>query len=162
MTPPQLSVSKSSDLYETDFYAWTVEQAKFLRDSAWDSLDVRNLVEEIESLGKQDRRELRNRLRILIGHLLKWEYQPGKRSRSWSNTIYEQRYQIKQLIKESPSLKPYLHDAAIETYSDALDLAMRETSLDESCFPQECGYNLEQILEKDVFPGEQTESDLTD
>jgi len=162
MTPTQLSVSKSSDLYETDFYTWTVEQAKFLRDGMWDSLDVLNLAEEIESLGKQDRRELRNRLRVLIGHLLKWEYQPGKRSRSWSNTIHEQRYQIKELIKESPSLKPYLLDSIVESYGDGLDLAKRETSLDESCFPQECCYNLEQILEQDFFPGEQTESDLID
>jgi len=162
MTQTQLNISKSSDLYETDFYAWTVEQAKLLRDGAWDSLDVLNLAEEIESLGKQDRRELRNRLRVLIGHLLKWEYQPGKRSQSWSNTIYEQRYQIKELIKESPSLKPYLRDAVVETYSDAVDLAMRETSLDESCFAQECGYSLEQILEKEFLPGEQSESDLMD
>ena len=95
MNPSQFSVYKTSDLYETDFYTWTVEQAQFLRDGAWDSLDIQNLAEEIETLGKQDRRELRNGLRVLIGHLLKWEYQPGKRSRSWSNTIYEQRYQIK-------------------------------------------------------------------
>ncbi|MFB2892259.1 DUF29 domain-containing protein [Aerosakkonemataceae cyanobacterium BLCC-F50] len=160
MNPPQLSISKSSDLYETDFYAWTIEQAKFLREGILDSLDLPNLAEEIESLGKQDRRELRNRLRVLIGHLLKWEYQPGKRSKSWSNTIYEQRYQIKQLIKESPSLKPYLEEAVVESYSDALDLASRETSLDESLFPQECSYNLEQILDKDFFPGESTESEL--
>ncbi|NES97334.1 MAG: DUF29 domain-containing protein [Desertifilum sp. SIO1I2] len=153
MNPTQLNVSQSSDLYETDFYAWTVEQAKFLRDGAWHSLDIQNLAEEIESLGKQDRRELRNRLRVLIGHLLKWEYQPGKRSRSWSHTIYEQRYQIKELIKESLSLKSYLRDAVMETYSDALDLALRETSLDESCFPKDCCYSLEQILETVFFPG---------
>jgi Domain of unknown function DUF29 len=162
MTQTQLNISKSADLYETDFYAWTVKQSKLLRDGAWDSLDVPNLVEEIESLGKQDRRELSNRLRVLIGHLLKWEYQSGKRSRSWSNTIYEQRYQIKKLIKESPSLKPYLDDAMVEIYSDGLDLAIQETALDKSFFPQECYYNLEQILEKDFFPGEPTESDLID
>ncbi|VXD25443.1 DUF29 domain-containing protein [Planktothrix paucivesiculata] len=154
MNSIELNLSKSSDLYETDFYAWTVEQVKLLRQGAWDSLDVPNLVEEIESLGKQDRRELRNRLRVLIGHLLKWEYQPGKRSRSWSNTIYEQRYQIKELIKESPSLKPYLRDAVVESYRDGLDLAGRETSLKSSIFPQECPYTLEQILEKDFLPGE--------
>lgn len=160
MNPSQLKISKTSNLYETDFYAWTVEQAKFLREGELNSLDLPNLAEEIESLGKQDRRELRNRLRVLIGHLLKWEYQPGKRSKSWKNTIYEQRYQIKELIKESPSLKPYLRDAVVESYSDALDLAINETSLDESSFPQQCGYNLEQILEKDFFPGEAIEPEL--
>lgn len=162
MTQNPLTISKSADLYETDFYAWTVEQGKLLRSGAWDSLDILNLAEEIESLGKQDRRELSNRLRILIGHLLKWEYQPSQRSRSWSNNIYEQRYQINKLIKKSPSLKLYLLDAVVESYSDGLDLARRETSLDESCFPQECCYNLEQILEQDFLPGEPTESDLMD
>ena len=94
MTQTQIEGSNSWALYETDFYSWTQEQAKFLRDGVWNSLDIPNLVEEIESLGRQDRRELRNRLRVLIGHLLKWEYQSGKRSRSWLNTIQEQRYQI--------------------------------------------------------------------
>lgn len=156
MNPTPLNVSQSSDLYETDFYTWTIEQAKFLRAGTWESLDILNLAEEIESLGKQERRELSNRLRILIAHLLKWEYQPSKRSRSWSNTIYEQRYQIKKLIKESPSLTSYLGDALVESYSDGLDLAIRETSLDESYFPQECCYSLEQILDKDCLPGEQS------
>lgn len=160
MTQAQIGGSDFSQLYETDFYAWTQEQAKFLRDGAWNSLDIPNLVEEIESLGRQDRRELRNRLRVLIGHLLKWEYQPGKRSRSWLNTIQEQRYQIQELIKESPSLKPYLRDAVIDIYEYALDLAIQETSLDEKGFPQKCPLNLEQILDKEFFPGEPLESDL--
>jgi len=160
MTQAQIGGSNSSALYETDFYAWTQEQAKFLRDGVWKSLDIPNLVEEIESLGRQDRRELRNRLRVLLGHLLKWEYQSGKRSRSWLNTIQEQRYQIQELLKESPSLKPYLRDAVSDIYEYALDLAVRETSLDEKGFPQKCPYSVEQVLEKEFFPGEQLESDL--
>lgn len=162
MTQTQIGVPNSSKLYETDFYAWTQEQAKFLRDGVWNSLDIPNLVEEIESLGRQDRRELKNRIRVLLGHLLKWEYQPDKRSRSWLNTIHEQRYQIQELIKESPSLKPYLLDAVSNVYEYALSLAIRETSLDEKRFPQECPYSLEQVLEKEFFPGEQLKSDLTD
>ncbi len=71
MTKTQTEMSKNSGLYETDFYAWTIEQAKFLKDGVWDCLDISNLVEEIESLGKQQRQELRNRLGILLGHLLK-------------------------------------------------------------------------------------------
>ncbi len=75
------------NLYETDFYAWIQEQAKRLRHQQWNQLDLPNLIEEIESLGKQQRAELRNGLKVLIGHLLKWEYQTERRSRSWLMTI---------------------------------------------------------------------------
>ncbi|OKH40878.1 hypothetical protein NIES2119_00775 [[Phormidium ambiguum] IAM M-71] len=145
---------KTSELYESDFYAWTVEQAKFLRNSDWSNLDISNLAEEIESLGKQDRRELRNLLRVLIEHLLRWEFQANKRSNSWSNTIDEQRFKFLGLLQESPSLKPYLPDAISEVYKYALKLAISETSLSKETFPQECLYSLEQILDFDFFPGE--------
>ena len=95
-------------LYETDFYAWTQEQANLLLHHEWSQLDLSNLIEEIESLGKQQRAELRNRLSVLIGHLLKWEYQPERRSRSWLNTIRIQRIDTLELLEENPSLKPYL------------------------------------------------------
>lgn len=81
----------TSQLYETDFYAWTLEQAKLLKQGKLNQLDILNLIEEIESLGKREKQELRNRLGILIGHLLKWEYQSDKRSNSWKATIREQR-----------------------------------------------------------------------
>ncbi|MFB2836487.1 DUF29 domain-containing protein [Floridanema evergladense] len=145
---------KTSELYENDFYAWTVKQANFLRNRDWNNLDIPNLAEEIESLGKQDRRELRNRLRVLIGHLLKWEFQSDKRSKSWANTIDEQRFQILGLLQESPSLNPYLPDAISEVYKYALKLAADETSLSKETFPQEYPYGLEQILDFDFFPGE--------
>ena len=103
--------SVALSLYESDFYAWTQEQAEFLRDGKWSQLDLVNLIEEIESLGKQQRSELRNRLSILIGHLLKWEYQSNRRSRSWLNTIRVQRRDTQELLKENPSLKPYLQEA---------------------------------------------------
>ncbi len=74
-------------LYDKDFYAWTQEQAQLLRHHQWSQLDLPNVIEEIESLGKQQRQELRNRLSILIGHLLKWEHQSQQRSRSWLATI---------------------------------------------------------------------------
>ncbi len=98
----------TSKLYDLDFYAWTLEQSKLLQEGKWQSLDITNLVEEIESLGKQQRQELRNRLGILIGHLLKWEYQPEMQSKSWRATIREQRKEVLRLLKENPSLKSYL------------------------------------------------------
>jgi hypothetical protein len=159
MTKTPTEMSKNSGLYETDFYAWTIEQAKYLKDGAWDCLDISNLVEEIESLGKQQRQELRNRLGILLGHLLKWEFQPSHRSKSWLATIREQRRRVGDLLEESPSLKPYLPEVLEKAYQDGVDLAVRETSLNYKDFPQECLYSLEQVLDLSFFPGEKRESD---
>ena len=88
-----------SDRYETDFYAWTLKQAELLKAGDFKRLDIVNLAEEIESLGKQQRQELRNRLGVLIGHLLKWDYQPEKRSKSWRATVREQRREILRLLQ---------------------------------------------------------------
>ena len=159
MTETHTEMSKTSGLYETDFYAWTLEQAKFLQDGVWDCLDISNLVEEIESLGKQQRQELRNRLGILLLNLLKWEFQPSHRSQSWLATIREQRRRIGDLLEESPSLKPYLPEVLEKAYQDGVDLAVRETSLNYKDFPEECLYSLEQVLDSSFFPGEQLESD---
>lgn len=147
--------NKSSELYEVDFYAWTQQQAKLLREKQWSYLDTENLVEEIESLGRQERRELKNRLGILLGHLLKWEFQPEGRSRSWIATIREQRSQVLQLLDESPSLQPYLPEALETAYQSGLNLAVHETSLSYKAFPQECPYSLEQTLDFEFFPGQQ-------
>lgn len=139
-------------LYNLDFYGWTQEQAKLLQEGKWDCLDIPNLVEEIESLGRRERQELENRLGVLLGHLLKWEFQPENRSKSWVATIREQRRGILRLLKESPSLKPFIPEALENAYKDALDLAVRETSLDYENFPEECSYVLEQVLEDNFFP----------
>jgi hypothetical protein len=87
--------------YDTDFYAWIQEQAKYLRVRQWERLDIENLVEEIESLGKREKQELQNRFRVLLGHLLKWQYQPDQQSNSWRSTIREQRRRIIQHLKEN-------------------------------------------------------------
>ena len=110
-----------SNLYETDFYAWTVEQSKLLKEGDFKHLDIPNLVEEIESLGKQERRELESRLGILMGHLLKWDYQPDKRGKSWRATIREQRRAAQKLIAQNPSLKPYLAEAIAHAHESVRD-----------------------------------------
>ena len=150
-------------LYETDFYAWTQEQAKLLRKCQWSQLDLPNLIEEIESLGKQERQELRNRLSILLGHLLKWQYQPQQRSRSWLSTIRVQRRDTQRLIQDNPSLKPYLPEAFQEAYQNGRDLAVGETDLPLKTFPQNCLYSLDEILGSRFYPGEpspEMENDL--
>lgn len=142
------------DLYESDFYVWTQEQATLLRQQQWHQIDLANLVEEIESLGRQQRQELRDRLSVLLGHLLKWHYQPQQRSRSWLATIRIQRLDIAELLEDNPSLQPYLSAALRKVYPKAIELAVGETNLPNSTFPAECPYELADILAANFFPGE--------
>lgn len=139
-------------LYETDFYAWTEEQVNLLKNQQWEQLDTTNLIEEIESLGRKERQELRNRLGVLLGHLLKWQFQSEKRSSSWLSTIREQQIQIKLLLADSPSLKPYLNQCFLAAYELGLALAIRETALGEQIFPQVCPYTPEQTMNSDFLP----------
>lgn len=140
-------------LYETDFYAWTQQQAELIKFKTWNELDTANLIEELESLGRKERQELRNRLGILLGHLLKWQYQPQHRSNSWRATIREQRRRIQDLLLDSPSLQPYLAETLVRAYQDGVDLAVRETDLPYEMFPPTCTYTLEQVLNAEFLPG---------
>lgn len=148
------------NLYETDFFAWTYAQAKFLKEREWNKLDLPNLIEEIESLGKQQRAELRNRLKVLLGHLLKWEYQVERRSRSWLMTIRIQRRDTQELLSENPSLKPYLQEALQKIYESGRDLATGETNLPLKTFPENCPYELEDIFSDRFYPGEPATDDV--
>jgi Domain of unknown function DUF29 len=139
---------QTTTLYDQDFYAWTQRQVDLLRSGMWDDLDIDNLVEEIESLGKQQRQELRNRLGVLLGHLLKWHYQPEARSRSWTGTVREQRRRIKQHLSDNPSLKPYLLEAIERGYEDGLDLIERETPLNPRQLPPTCPFSEAEIFEQ--------------
>ena len=150
---PQTAVNVMQ-LYETDFYAWTQKQANLLRHQQWNQLDLLNLIEEIESLGKQQRAELRNRWSVLIAHLLKWEYQPNHRSRSWLNTIRIQRLDTLELLAENPSLKPYLQEVLQKAYIKAVVIASGETNLPLKAFPLLCPYAVEDILSQVFYPGE--------
>lgn len=152
-TEPTLS-PELSNLYESDFYAWTQEQAKLLHEGKWAHLDIPNLVEEIESLGRQERQELRNRLKVLLSHLLKWEFQPHHRSKSWFFTIREQRHEINIVLNVNPSLEPYLPEVLNIAYELGLDLAARETALNLKDFPSQCPYELENILDFAFLSGQ--------
>lgn len=139
--------------YEADFYAWTIEQATLLHDQQWQHLDLENLIEEIISLGKQQRQELRNRLSMLLAHLLKWEYQPQHRSRSWLATIRVQRRDVQRLLAENPSLKSYLQEGLFAAYENSRDLAMGETNLPATTFPELCPYDIDKIWDESFYPG---------
>lgn len=147
-------VSQAARLYETDFCAWAVVQAQALRDRAWDDLDVEHLVEEIEALARQQRQELRNRLAVLLGHLLKWEFQVSRRSRSWQATVRIQQREIALLLKENPSLQPYRDEALGVAYLNGRDLAIAETDVPEVTFPIDCPYGWDTVLDADFWPGE--------
>ncbi|NCJ05934.1 DUF29 family protein [Synechococcales cyanobacterium C] len=140
----------TTTLYDQDFYAWTQHQVDLLRSRRWEDLDIENLVEEIESLGKQQRQELRNRLGVLLGHLLKWHYQPEVRSKSWFYTIKEQRQEIQRHLKENPSLKPYLSEAIEIGYQKGLNLVGQETPLDPTHLPQVCPFSETEIFTEPV------------
>jgi hypothetical protein len=139
-------------LYERDFYAWTQEQAALLRSGRLEQLDTEHLAEEIEALGRQERRELVNRLGILLGHFLKWQFQPQLRGKSWQATIIEQRQDIQELIAESPSLKSYLAEAMEKAYRKGLLLVVRETPLSLQDLPDQCPYTFEQVMDPSFYP----------
>ena len=151
---PQITKDPTSSLYEADFYAWTQRQSFLLRNRHWPQVDLDNVIEEIESLGRQQRQELRNRLAILVCHLLKWEYQAEKRSRSWFATINIQRLDISELIADNPSLRPYLTEALDKAHRKGVMLAVKETDLPSKAFPKTTNYPLETILSEDFYPGE--------
>ena len=143
--------SNSAD-YDNDFYAWSVEQARLLRAGEFSAVDIENVAEEIESLGRSDKRGLESRLTVLLMHLLKWQIQSKLRSRSWSGTIIEQRRRIAKLLKESPSLSPFVNEAMAEAYSDAREAASNETGLPETAFPAECPFTPDEVLSRSFLP----------
>ncbi len=139
-------------LYNTDFYAWTREQAALLKSGRLAEIDMNHLIEEIESMGKNERRELKSRLVILIMHLLKWQIQPERQSNSWRATIEAQRFLIAELLEDSPSLKSELKEFISTAYPKAKRLAILETGLIRDSFPSECPFSIDDILREGFYP----------
>ena len=136
---------RANALYESDFYGWTELQANVLANRQVEALDWQNLREEVISLGKQEYRELVGRLTVLVGHLLKWEYQPDKRSRSWFLTIREQRRAIRRHLQGNPSLSR-IPTALSDAFEAGVDLALRDTDLPIRTFPSHCLFTFEDII----------------
>ncbi|MHB8249434.1 MAG: DUF29 domain-containing protein [Acidithiobacillus sp.] len=150
-TARQLEHPKA-DLYEQDFLAWVEDQAEALRTRQIGALDWDNLVEEIESMGASQRRELGSRLAVLLMHLVKWHWQPEKRSKSWQLTILEQRREIRRLLKASPSLQRFIPDEIPEAWMDARKAASTETDIPALTFPTECPWDAETQVLADWLP----------
>jgi hypothetical protein len=141
------SIANPNSLYEQDFYLWIQTTAQQLKEGKFDEVDLTNLIEEIESMGRSEKRELKSRLIVLLMHLLKWQYQPEKRSESWRSTISEQRICIEGLLEDSPSLKPLISEVFDDCYQKARLKAADETGIKLNFFPKESPFTLEETLQ---------------
>ncbi len=138
--------------YEKDFYIWLMANAELLRQRRLTEIDLDNIAEELESMAKRDKRELLNRLKVLLMHLLKWQFQADKRTISWKSTINEQREQVHLVLLDSPSLKYQLTERLQDAYRLALRAAINETGLPKNVFPINCPYSLEETLDDEFYP----------
>jgi hypothetical protein len=138
--------------FEEDLYAWGQEQAGLLRARRADCLHWDHLAEEIEWMVGRDRRELKNRLRIILLHLLKWQGQPARRGASWRKSLRTQRRHIKDLLQESPSLRRLVPELIHEAYPDAIKDAVDETGLPRERFPADCPYAPDDVLAEEYLP----------
>jgi hypothetical protein len=138
--------------YQDDFVLWIDGQLELLRARKFEQLDLDNIIEELDSMGKRERRELGSRLEILLIHLLKCQYQPAAISRSWLGTLSEQRSQIMRLLKHNPSLGLEVEQQAAESYACAVFRAAQETGLPENLFPSENPYSKQDLLDLRFIP----------
>ncbi len=145
-------MSRENVAYAEDFYGWLTNTAQLIRIGDFDDLDFEQIAEELESMSKSERRELASRLTVLLAHLLKWQYQPEKRSRSWENTIKIQRIDIHELLQESPSLRYEIEHVIDTAYRKARIWAEEETGIDEQWFPDACPYSLDDLLNDQYLP----------
>ncbi len=136
----------TTTLYDTDFYTWTTQTAQLLKERRFSELDLENLIEEIEDLGRSEYRALESRLEVLLMHLLKVEYQSEIYTKSWDLTIKEQRLRIQRLLRDNPGLKPKLPQAWEDAWEPALIQAQKETGLDAAAFPQTNPFTLEEAI----------------
>lgn len=147
-----------TSLYEQDFFAWSEEQGRLLKARNVAALDWDNLAEEIETLGRSERSEIRSRLVIVLLHLLKWEFQPAKRKAGWAASLLEARTRLVQALDESPSLRSYPETVLDKEYRIARLKAAAETRLPAEAFPLLCPYSVSEILDDSFLPGPLTDN----
>ncbi|HBB31792.1 MAG TPA: DUF29 domain-containing protein [Cyanobacteria bacterium UBA8803] len=147
----ELEINRQS-LYETDYLKWIETTVEKLRGQDYSTIDWENLIEEINDMGRSERRSLESNLTVILIHLLKWQYQPEFSSGSWKGSITEHRRRIRKALKDSPSLEPYLEEILAECYLDAVEQATAETGLPVERFPQECPYTSGEALDANFLP----------
>ena len=142
----------SNTLYDEDFYAWANEQSALLRSGQVGAADIEHIAEEIESMGRTEKRELVNRLAVLFLHLLKWQFQPALRGNSGRLSVEEQRYRLADHLADNPSLKSKVDQAVHDAYRLALIEAERETGLARDTFPVACPWSFNQAVDGSFWP----------
>lgn len=142
----------NSTLYERDFHAWANEQARLLRAGKLSEADIPHIAEEIESMGKAEKRELVSRLTILLLHLLKWQFQPEHRGSSWETSIANTRDELTDHLADNPSLRGHIEAAMATAWRRAHRLAVSETGLLRSLFPSACPWSFQQVMAEDFWP----------
>jgi Domain of unknown function DUF29 len=142
----------TTTLYDTDFALWAEETAQRLKDGRIADIDLENLIEEVEDLSRRERDALYSNLKMVLLHLLKWEFQHQKQTNSWRASIREHRQRIKRQIKKSPSLKSYPEEILSECYAEARELASDKTGLSLNAFPAECPYAIATALDSNFLP----------
>jgi len=146
------SLNALPNLYECDFNLWVEATAQILREGKLTELDVVNLLEEVESMGISNKLALSSDLVVVLLHLLKWQYQPNKRTRSWEKSIAEHRRRIDERFEASPSLKRYYLQIFDKCYRNARKQAKIETRLSLARFPEICPFTSEQVLDQEFLP----------
>ncbi len=141
-----------NNLYSTDYACWVEHTVKLLRQGRLNEVDLDPLIEEVEDLGKSQRQALKSNLRVLLMHLLKWQYQPDRQSNSWRSTIREHRNRILDILEDSPSLNNFLAETLEQCYGQACRQAADETGLESKIFPGQSPYTPSQILNEDFLP----------
>jgi hypothetical protein len=142
-------------LYDRDYYGWIQDNVQAIREGRFKDVDWRNVAEELEDMGKSERRAVRSQLARLVAHLLKWSFEAeGRRlsEHSWRATIEDARDSVRELVEESPSFKPKLNEFLSAVYRHALAQAVAETNLPRKTFPTVCPWSLEQVLDDDFWP----------
>lgn len=135
--------------YDRDFYSWSLEQARLIRAGQLAAIDRDNVAEEIESLGREQFNKLESAIRVLLVHMLKWDQQPARRSRSWAVSIKEHRLRLNYVVADNPGLRPRINEAIERAYARARLTATRETGLDEASFAVSCPYSWHDIVSRD-------------
>jgi hypothetical protein len=136
--------------YDRDLYTWAVEQAALLRAGRIAEADARNIAEELDDVGNEQYDKLQSALRIVLLHLLKWDHQPQRRSRSWWASVTVQRNQVRRVLRKNPGLKPHVDEAISEAYADARVQAAAQTRLNLRAFPARCPFSWQDIMEREI------------
>ena len=139
-------------LYERDFYLWVEEQVRLLREGRLDELDVANLLEEVDWMGRSEKRAIKSNLIVVLVHLLKHQFQPDQRSSSWPGSIVGHRRRLRDDLKDSPSLRGYASDILDEAYADAREQVSVESRLPLRALPKASPYTLDQTLDPTFLP----------